>query len=73
MRSIFAGIYFRTFAVIAVVAAGIVIEPLGRFVIMLIDKIYAETFHFGPQVVKSIPVGRRTRRAYDKNPGALFA
>ena len=61
MGSILAGKYLRTLAVVLVVTAGIVAEPLRALVVVLIHHVYAQLAHLLPTVVEVLSISRWTR------------
>ena len=69
MGGIFTGEHLRALARVLVVAAGVLQEPFGRHVVMLVHQVGLQTAHLLPSVVEALAAGRRTRGAHHLDVG----
>jgi len=70
---IFSGKHFRAFTVVVVIAAGVLQEPVGRHIIVLVHEVDTEFAHLFPSVIEIIAACRRARRAADLDVGVFGA
>ena len=65
VTSIFAGKYFRSFAVIVIIACSLTEEPAFGTVEVFVYQISFQTFHLRPQVIEFFSFGVRAGTAYN--------
>ena len=73
VASILTGKHLRSLAVVVVVAVALAEEPALGTVEMLVDEVYLDALHLGPQVVEVATFRVRTRRTDNLNFGMSLA